>query len=190
VRLFGRCGRGERLVGYVPQGHWKTITLVAALRQLQLNAEIVVAKMHESSLRTVDYFVWNMWLALSKGTKIGLGKYFLNAVCEVARREPAEQASLLGLIGTLVLAEIGIPQQLTAMVNSAATEQAISNCVRNPSTRLIRVIASLKAINFESAVFEVPNYIDALSKVEFQVDIPKQLNARQKVIAELAPIGV
>jgi len=32
VRLHGRCARGERLVGHVPQGHWKTITFVAALR--------------------------------------------------------------------------------------------------------------------------------------------------------------
>src|SRR6201981_682991 len=30
VRQYGRCARGERLVGHVPQGHWKTITLVAA----------------------------------------------------------------------------------------------------------------------------------------------------------------
>jgi transposase len=33
VRLHGRCARGERLVDHVPQGHWKTITFVAALRQ-------------------------------------------------------------------------------------------------------------------------------------------------------------
>lgn len=33
VRLYGRCARGERLVGHVPQGHWKTITFVAALRR-------------------------------------------------------------------------------------------------------------------------------------------------------------
>jgi hypothetical protein len=32
VRLRGRCSRGERLVGSVPHGHWKTITLVAGLR--------------------------------------------------------------------------------------------------------------------------------------------------------------
>src|SRR6516162_1006971 len=29
VRLSGRCPRGERLVGCVPQGHWKTLTFVA-----------------------------------------------------------------------------------------------------------------------------------------------------------------
>jgi hypothetical protein len=32
ARLSGRCPRGERLVGRVPHGHWKTITFVGALR--------------------------------------------------------------------------------------------------------------------------------------------------------------
>ena len=38
VRLHGRCARGERLVDHVPQGHWKTITFVAALRQHGMRA--------------------------------------------------------------------------------------------------------------------------------------------------------
>ena len=38
VRLSGRSVRGERLVGHVPQGHWKTITLVAALRRRGMRA--------------------------------------------------------------------------------------------------------------------------------------------------------
>ncbi len=38
VRLHGRCGRGERLVDHVPQGHWKMITFVAALRQHGMRA--------------------------------------------------------------------------------------------------------------------------------------------------------
>jgi transposase len=38
VRLSGRCARGERLVGHVPQGHWKTITFVAALRRHGMRA--------------------------------------------------------------------------------------------------------------------------------------------------------
>jgi hypothetical protein len=32
VRSRGRCPRGVRLIGHVPQGHWKTITFVAGLR--------------------------------------------------------------------------------------------------------------------------------------------------------------
>ena len=42
VRLRGRCRRGERLIGYVPQGHWKTITFVAGLRHNKMVAPFVV----------------------------------------------------------------------------------------------------------------------------------------------------
>jgi transposase len=42
VRLCGRCPRGERLVGYAPHGHWKTMTLVAGLRCDGMVAPLVV----------------------------------------------------------------------------------------------------------------------------------------------------
>jgi transposase len=42
VRFYGRCPRGERLVGYVPQGHWKTLTFVAGLREATMVAPLVV----------------------------------------------------------------------------------------------------------------------------------------------------
>ena len=42
VRHYGRCARGQRLVAKVPHGHWKTLTLVAALRVDGLTAPYVV----------------------------------------------------------------------------------------------------------------------------------------------------
>lgn len=42
VRLMGRGPRGVRLIGRVPQGHWKTITFVAALRHEAMVAPLVV----------------------------------------------------------------------------------------------------------------------------------------------------
>jgi transposase len=42
VRLSGRCPRGDRLVGHVPQGHWETITFVAALRRVGMRASRTV----------------------------------------------------------------------------------------------------------------------------------------------------
>lgn len=42
VRHHGRSPRGERLVASVPHGHWKTLTLVAALRVDGLTAPYVV----------------------------------------------------------------------------------------------------------------------------------------------------
>jgi hypothetical protein len=42
VRLRGRCPRSERLLGSVPHGHWKTITLVAGLRHDAIVAPFVI----------------------------------------------------------------------------------------------------------------------------------------------------
>ena len=42
VRHYGRCPRGERLIAKVPHGHWKTMTLVAALRIDSLTAPYVI----------------------------------------------------------------------------------------------------------------------------------------------------
>ncbi len=42
VQPRGRCRRGERLIGRVPQGHWKTVTFVAGLRHNKMGAPFVV----------------------------------------------------------------------------------------------------------------------------------------------------
>ena len=42
IQHYGRPPRGKRLVGYVPQGHWKTLMLVAALRIDGLTAPYIV----------------------------------------------------------------------------------------------------------------------------------------------------
>jgi transposase len=42
VRLHGRCARNKRLVDHVPQGHWKTITFVAALRRRGMSASCTI----------------------------------------------------------------------------------------------------------------------------------------------------
>ena len=41
VRLRGRSPRGDRLIGCVPNGHWKTLTFVAALRRNGMRAPCV-----------------------------------------------------------------------------------------------------------------------------------------------------
>ena len=42
ARLRGRAPRGERLIGKIPHGHWKTTTFVAALRSTALTAPCVI----------------------------------------------------------------------------------------------------------------------------------------------------
>lgn len=42
ARLHGRCQRGERLIGRVPLGTWKTLTFVAGLRRDEMTAPLVI----------------------------------------------------------------------------------------------------------------------------------------------------
>ena len=42
VRAYGRAPRGQRLVGRVPHGHWKTTTFLAALRRDAITAPCVI----------------------------------------------------------------------------------------------------------------------------------------------------
>lgn len=42
ARLYGRAKRGQRVIGRVPWGHWKTVTFVAALRRDGLTAPFVI----------------------------------------------------------------------------------------------------------------------------------------------------
>lgn len=42
VRTRGRCPRGDRLVDYAPQGHWKTMTFIAGLRHDGMVAPFVI----------------------------------------------------------------------------------------------------------------------------------------------------
>ena len=41
-RLRGRALRGQRVIGKVPHGHWKTTTFVGALRVTGMTAPMVV----------------------------------------------------------------------------------------------------------------------------------------------------
>jgi transposase len=42
ARRYGRAKRGQRVIGRVPWGHWKTVTFVAAMRQDGLTAPFVI----------------------------------------------------------------------------------------------------------------------------------------------------
>ena len=42
TRLFGRAPRGERVIGRVPFGAWKTVTFVAALRHDAMTAPMMI----------------------------------------------------------------------------------------------------------------------------------------------------
>jgi transposase len=72
TRLRARAPRGERALGSVPQGHWKTLTLVGALRLEGIAAAVTIAAATDTvifrtfvrealvpALRRNDVVVWD-----------------------------------------------------------------------------------------------------------------------------------
>src|SRR4051812_16443266 len=66
VRLNGRAPRGERVIGSVPLGTWKTITFVAALRHNKMTAPMVVAG--AMTARCSSPMSRNVWFPRSSAT--------------------------------------------------------------------------------------------------------------------------
>lgn len=54
TRLYGRCPVGQRLIEYVPHGHWKTTTFLSALRADGLFAPLVV----DGALNGAIFLAW------------------------------------------------------------------------------------------------------------------------------------
>ena len=54
TRIHGRCPHGQRLIAKVPYGHWKTLTLVAALRCDGIVAPCVLRQ----PLNAISFLAW------------------------------------------------------------------------------------------------------------------------------------
>src|SRR6516162_881823 len=76
VRSYGRSPRGDRLIGYAPHGHWKTITFVADLRLRAITAPFVLegamngpmflAYVKQCLVPTLKRYALNHWDGLTR----------------------------------------------------------------------------------------------------------------------------
>ena len=96
TRLYGRCPVGERLIDYVPHGHWMTTTFAAALRADGLFAPLVV-----DGAMTGDIFL--AWIqqqlapALRPGDIVVMDNLPAHKVAGVRKAIEAVEASLIYL---------------------------------------------------------------------------------------------
>jgi transposase len=66
VRRRGRCAAGERLVAAVPHGHWKTTTMISAVRLSGACASVILdGPVDADAFRT--YVRWSLAPALGEG---------------------------------------------------------------------------------------------------------------------------
>jgi len=96
VRLRGRSPRGERLIGYAPHGHWKTITFVAGLRMRGMTAPFVI----EGAMNAATFLTYlKQCLAptLKRGDIVVMDNLPVHKVAGVEEAIEAADATLLYL---------------------------------------------------------------------------------------------
>lgn len=96
TRLRGRCPRGKRLVAKVPHGHWKTTTLVAALRCDELTAPMVIDGAIDGAL-FVAYVEQQLVPTLRPGDLVVMDNLSAHKVAGVRRAIEAAGASVVYL---------------------------------------------------------------------------------------------
>lgn len=96
TRLYGRSPRGERLVGAVPHGHWRTTTFIAGLRQSGIIAPLVLdGPMTGAAFRA--YVEQALAPALRPGDVVVMDNLAAHKVASVEEAIAAAGASLLYL---------------------------------------------------------------------------------------------
>jgi transposase len=96
VRRFGRCPRGERLIGYAPHGHWKTITFVAGLRHRAMVAPFVLEGAMNGPM-FLAYVKQCLAPTLKRGDIVVMDNLPVHKVAGVAQAIEAAGATLLYL---------------------------------------------------------------------------------------------
>jgi transposase len=96
VRLRGRCPRGERLIGYAPHGHWKTITFVAGLRHRRMVAPFALEGAMNGPM-FLAYVQQGLVPALKRGDVVVMDNLPVHKVAGVEEAIEAADATLLYL---------------------------------------------------------------------------------------------
>jgi transposase len=85
VRRRGRCAAGQRLVAAVPHGHWKTTTMISAVRLSGACASVMVDGPVDADVFRA-YVQWSLAPALDKGDIVimdNLASHKVSAVKEM-----------------------------------------------------------------------------------------------------------
>jgi hypothetical protein len=172
---------------HVGRHHW----CVELVKFVEIQHELVCAKLRNSDLRTIEFFVWNMWIALENSEAlefIGREDIMLEIV-SVATSGADDQESLFALIGTLFLGLGEAPQRLASLCQLTGAVDSIEKSIQLSSTKTVRVLAGLRAATYVPDAAQRARYIEALSKAPPRTDIQNEAIAHGSVLDWLRRLG-
>lgn len=174
LRFVGRHQWGPELVKCIESQHQR-----------------LVPKLRAGDLRTIDFFVWNMWIALETAEAVEfVGRTdIMSEITSVAIKNQVDQENLLGIIGTLFLSSGEVQRDLLSLFQVAVATDSVEKSIQTASTRTIRMLAGLRAVGYAPDATRRARYIDALSKVTPHADVKNEAVAHKAVLEWLCRLG-
>jgi energy-coupling factor transporter ATP-binding protein EcfA2 len=151
---------------------------------IQGRGELLISKLENSDLRRTDFFIWNMWIALENFEHLPLTLHsdVLSAIMSVAYLNRDDQENLLGIIGTMFLGSGNLPGELKSLCNLARATRSLEKIIKMPSTKIIRMLAGLRAMEYAPETADRAKYTEALSSISVRKDGPNESAAYKAVL--------
>jgi hypothetical protein len=138
-----------------------------------------------SDLKTIEFFVWNWWMACQEGCTPDTLKdgTFLEVIFKKVQKERDIQENVLALLGTLYLAGCEIQESLLKKINPNRAIQICRNAlIEERIIKSIRLIGGLIALSSEEHLEWIREEgIPAILKTPFELEVPNQIVAINKL---------
>ena len=143
---------------------------------IQKQWETFIPRVEDADLKTVEFFLWNLMLALPSGEKLRLPAPIVDAIEAKIGTSPVDQPSLLGVLGILDLIEDhGAHLRLSSYLSGQQAIKICRDASTNPEFRLIRLLAGLKSLSAAPPTEEnVDLFRAGLNSLDLSLTIPRQ----------------
>jgi hypothetical protein len=143
--------------------------------QLDNNYSLLISKITDASIAELDFFFWNLWMAMPKDKKplIFCDKRIIEIISEKLTKEKKDEESILGLIGTLDLSKSQVNGGLTRLLGAKNVKSICQRAVKEGSIKFIRLFAGCSLFLSKDDLLEIYNEIQK-TNFQFNVQVPNQ----------------
>lgn len=143
----------------------------------------LLSKIESANLRDIDFFLWNLWMALPGNETPSLiqDRTFTNRIIEKATEAKDEQGNILGIVGTLELSRYEVPKKLFGLIKPETAKNLCLNAVESCSIKSIRLFGGLSSVLPDIPSVEKKSYLNHLEKLTFDIEVPNQCCALNRL---------
>lgn len=146
--------------------------------QLDNDYSLLIPKIRDASIAELDFFFWNLWMAMPKGKKpiIFSDKGIMEIISKKLTEEKKDKESILGLFGTLNLSMSSVDESLTNLLSTENAKSICMKAVKEGSIKFIRLLGGCLLLLPKNDLMEIYNEIQKRN-FQYNAQPPNQIEA-------------